>query len=248
MSHFFKLILNNRRVVVLALVISINPFSVFAGIPPAKALIYAGAGACKDGCIDAAAQVALRAGLKVVLVKPSQIKPELFDDAVVWIQPGGDAIEVANAISASKKQEIKDFIAKGGNYLGFCAGAFFADHKVDDENTISGLEILPGVTKDYTKDKRPMILPLLWYGKTRFLYFEEGAAIYPDGSQLGVNVLANYMNGAPATVTFTHGLGRVALSGAHPEAPNDWKVIENLEDPDGPDFDLSDDLMHYLLK
>jgi len=248
LSHFFKIFLNDRSVVVSAFLISFYSVSSFAFSTTGKALVYAGPGACKEGCAEAAAQVALRSGLEVVLVKPSQIKPELFKDAIVWIQPGGDAVQLAHSIPAFKKQMIKDFIAGGGTYLGFCAGAFFADHKVDDENTIDGLGILPGVTKDFTTQKGAMVLPLIWYGKLRYLYFEEGAAIFPQTDNSAVNILATYLDGVPATVSFPFGMGKVALSGVHPEAPNDWKSVEKLFDPDGSDFDLSDDLMHYLIK
>jgi len=246
LSHFFKKTLKDRRAVVLALFI-ISPFTLQEAAASGKALIYSGVGACKDGCVEAAAQVAIRAGLEVEYVKAAQIRPEIFKDAAVWIQPGGDAIQLSGAISATKKALISDFISRGGKYLGFCAGAFFADQKVDDANTVPGLGILPGVTQDYTKEKAPMILPMIWKGQLRYVYFEEGAAIYPNNQGSHVNVVAVYENFIPAVVTFKHGLGKAALSGVHPEAPSDWKAADQLNDPDGSDFDLSDDLMHQLL-
>lgn len=212
------------------------------------ALVYSGPGACsiEDGdCVSAAAEVAKRAGLNVKYVEPGYFKPSDFDRAVVWIQPGGDAIETAIQTSAQEKNMIKNFLRRGGAYLGFCAGAFFADTWVDNDNTVPGLAILPGVSFDLTQDEKPMMVYVLWEGLLRSLYFQAGPYFQIHDEQS--RVVANYLDDKPAVVYTQYGLGRVALSGPHPEAPQSWIQDDALDDSDGPDHDLSDQMLSWLL-
>ena len=218
----------------------------FADTSARVALVYSGPGACAEGCAEAAADVARRAGLEVHLVKAEDIKPELLKLASVWIQPGGDAIEVANLMSPEQKQLLRDFVHAGGGYLGFCAGAFLADAKVDNANTVEGLGFLPGTTRDLQKVAKPAMVTVDWRGKMRHLYFE-GGAYFEFPRDAPVNIIATYEDGKPATIEVHYGLGHVLVTGPHPEAPDSWKHAAGLEDADGQDFDLAEDMLRSVL-
>lgn len=215
------------------------------------AYIYADAGACDDGCIDAAAQLALRNGLKVVRVKNAnlftendRIQPRLGD---LWIQPGGDAIRAAKDLGQNGLERIRRWVAGGLNYLGFCAGSFLADQFVDDASTVPGLGLIPFPTEDFLPGHpESRILEQLWHGRLRWLYFQEGATFsVPRDS--AVSVVATYADRRPSVIHTRYGYGQVVLSGVHPEAPISWSEIEGLVDPDGEDMDLADELVDRAL-
>jgi len=201
-----------------------------------RAYIYKGTGSCLDGCSEAAADVAAQAGFIPSFIHSALIQARILREASVWIQPGGNAIEVANRLTYDQKEVLKDFVRMGGTYVGFCAGAFLADTFVDDAETIPGLALIPGTTYDYPLPKGSHILPIFWLGKTFHLYFEEGPG-FRILSGAEIEIIASYPDGTPATVRFKAGLGNVILSGAHPEAPESWK--EGLSDPDGSDIHLA---------
>jgi glutamine amidotransferase-like uncharacterized protein len=207
----------------------------------AVALVYNGSGTCAEDCAKAAAQVALRAGLKVRYVNENWSNPNLFDDAVVWIQPGGDAIQVAHTLTLAQREKIREFVGLGGGYVGFCAGAFFSDTWVDEGDTIHGLGLIPVETEDYGT-KEAAIVPVNWLGVTRYLYLEEGAyfKVYDTSP---VKVLGQYADGKVAAILARFLKGRVAVAGVHPEAPPSWKT--GLVDPDGPDYDLAIQMIRW---
>jgi glutamine amidotransferase-like uncharacterized protein len=217
-----------------------------AGLSPvsalaARALVYSGPGACPEDCAQAAAYIAQRAGMQIKLVGPD-FDVKLLHEADVWIQPGGDAVAVANAMPAGTKEELRNFIRAGGGYLGFCAGMFFADSTVDDADKIPGLGIIPGSTRDYKTVAKAVIIPINWQGKIRHMYLEEGGFFELDKGA-NATLLARYPTGEAAAIAARFGKGHVAVSGPHPEAPRSWLEEHGLEDPDGPDYDLADEML-----
>ncbi|MFN8790984.1 MAG: BPL-N domain-containing protein [Bdellovibrionales bacterium] len=219
----------------------------FQGAP--LALVYSGPGACgpKDGdCVRAAAEVALKAGLRVEFVEPGKIKLNRLQKASVWIQPGGNAIDAALAISKEERKLIRNFVANGGSYLGFCAGAFLADAWADNANTVRGLGIIPVVSYDYASSTKPFMVMLNWQGKRRHVYFQGGGA-FSTPKKGDALVVATYPNGAPAVIYSVFGRGKVAISGPHPEAPPEWAESDGLKDLDGSDADLAHQMMTWLL-
>src|SRR4051812_38200163 len=78
------------------------------------ALVYAGPGVCKDGCAEAAAAVPHRAGYRIKYVGPADVRPEVLREAAVWVQPGGDAIEVAKTLTDQQVKWLRTFVERGG--------------------------------------------------------------------------------------------------------------------------------------
>lgn len=208
------------------------------------ALVYAGPGVCLDGnCAQNAADVAIRAGLAVKFVQPFEITPELFQNAVVWIQPGGDSIEATNVITERGRHLIRAFIANGGGYLGFCAGGYLAAREID--TGIPGLALVSGEVDDYTPgDKNAYEPQTLWNNRFRQVYVEDGPTFEIADSNRE-HAVAYYPNGHVAAMKTTYGQGHVAVSGPHPEAPPSWPAFYNLHDGDGNDYDLAHDLLNW---
>jgi glutamine amidotransferase-like uncharacterized protein len=209
------------------------------------ALVWNGTGACEEGCANAAARVARRAGYEVKWVSEENLSTELLLKASLWVQPGGDGIEVAKILGSEGLAMIREFVSAGGSYIGFCAGAFLTDRWVDDFNTVEGLGITPVITADFAKPElgqQDAILSVNWGGSIRHIYFSEGATFKPYADR-DVNVFAHYQNAglpeSPAAWENQYGAGKVVVTGVHPEATSTWKRDSKLFDQDGDDTDLA---------
>jgi glutamine amidotransferase-like uncharacterized protein len=227
------------------------------------AVVYNGKGACREQCASAIARIARKAGLQVRYVNHKTLSSATLQGAAMYIQPGGDALEVLDAVKPEQLQAIRDFILSGGRYLGICAGAFLADTYVDTENTRLGLGILPGETIDYFPVQpmpKELIVETHWtegllpgIQGSRQVYFSDGAGFVLSKPAPTLEVLSTYADGVPSTVRFVHGHGKVAITGVHPEAPKKWwKPNEDrtlpLQDPDGEDHDIALALIHWLIQ
>lgn len=205
---------------------------------PPLAIIYAGPGACppNDGdCARAAAVIAQKAGYSVAYIYPGQITLQNLKTAKLYIQPGGEALIVNQHLKPSEMTALRQFVYEGGNYIGFCAGAFFAGPWLDDYDTIPGLNIVPAYTYGYGKDKKPIILRVNWSNQKRYMYFQDGAAFKVEPRYQRFVVAQYESTRTPAVMYSYFGSGKVALAGVHPEAPTWWAKSDGLYDPDGDD-------------
>jgi len=94
---------------------------------PIKNLIYRGRGACAS-CSSSAGQILEQLGQPYRYVGPESISAERLKQARMWIQPGGNALDVVKVINDQKLALFRDFVKNGGTYLGICAGAFFCGY------------------------------------------------------------------------------------------------------------------------
>lgn len=60
------------------------------------------------------------------LLSSKDISKQLLDDTSLLIVPGGSARLKASSLGTKGKKAVKDFLAEGGKYLGFCGGAGLA--------------------------------------------------------------------------------------------------------------------------
>lgn len=216
-----------------------------------KALVYKGAGACDDGCYQSAFELAKKAGFDPVYVGPKDLNAQstaaderaIFEEAKVWIQPGGYASTAMATMTPQLKTAIKKFIYNGGGYVGFCAGAFVSTSMVGTTKN-AGLGIFPGGTKLYGSGVD--IKRVQWNGSTRYLYWEGGP--YLRNLPNTVEKIAFYPNGTTATARTHYGKGKVYISGLHPEAPQSWIDYSGKKDRDldGLDFDLGIEMLHWV--
>lgn len=197
--------------------------------------IYKGIGAC-TGCPEAPHDLAVELGMNVRYVDSSSMNLKALAQAKVWIQPGGEALDVLTTVNTTHMRSLREWVSRGGSYIGLCAGAFLADSTVDDANTIAGIGLIPGTTYDYLPTKDSTVLPISWANRVQMMYFQAGPAFrIKPGYEQSVQVLARYPDGTPAAIQFRYGKGKVILSGPHPEATPDWFTIDGLQPP--PDWD-----------
>lgn len=214
------------------------------------ALIYNGTGSCPKACAISVAIAAKEAGLTPRFVSESEIDEDstsedvtaLFDHAKVWIQPGGYAKDAYLAMSAPLKKAITDFVFSGGGYVGFCAGAFMATETIGTTG-VDGLGLIRGRTATYLAHPAREGLKfsmenVRWNNHELKIYFEGGPFFYDLDSS--VDVVATYQDGlSPAAVRSSFGLGRVFLSGPHPEAPDWWWSKEGILEEEASNLPLA---------
>jgi len=138
---------------------------------------------------------------------------------------------------------IRNFVEKkGGTYIGFCAGAYFACSQVQFEM---------GTPLEVEGDRPLALFPGLGYGTLYpnvkfvygseegayaslvqpcngdipvYVYYNGGCSFKPQSMDVGYETLAVYKDisdNPPAIISLKLGLGNVLLSGVHPEICGD---------------------------
>ena len=209
------------------------------------ALVYKGPGSCDEDCSVASAHVAELAGFEVRYVGPDETNPNIFQDAAVYFQPGGYSKTVGDTMIEPMKEALKNFIANGGGYVGFCAGGFYASKP----RTVYKYLGIAAVQSDLA-NLPTSIIPVSWKdGTNRSVYFEGGPFfVVPKRSKF--EVISRYADGRAAGVQGPFGKGRVAVVGYHPEAPEWWRNYYKMVDPDGitADEQMAVDMIRWVTR
>jgi glutamine amidotransferase-like uncharacterized protein len=134
------------------------------------------------------------------------------------ILPGGNFIQLGNNLTAGATANIRSAIQNGVNYLGICAGAFFAGNSpYNGLNLTSGSQFGFYAAEARGIRKAPVAITDAG-GQMLDHYWEDGPQLTGWGAVVG-----KYPDGTPATVEGTFGSGWVILTGVHPEAPESWR-------------------------
>jgi glutamine amidotransferase-like uncharacterized protein len=136
----------------------------------------------------------------------------------LFIVPGGNFIDIGKGLAPDTTAHIRAAVYDGLNYLGICAGGFFAG-----DSGFNGLNLTSGVRFGfYSAEERGIrkaAVPVAIVGASRLEhYWEDG----PQFSGWGA-VVGWYPDGTPAIVEGAFGNGWVILSGVHAEAPESWR-------------------------
>ncbi|GGJ63598.1 BPL-N domain-containing protein [Streptomyces brasiliensis] len=226
----------------------VNPET--AGRRRPLALVYRGPASRPAGCSEAAAALLATGpwGLDVRFTGPREDFPlsaESLSQAVLYAQPGGGALSSAYRKLRRQRQAIRDFVHGGGRYLGFCLGGYLA-------GATPGFSLLPGDTDQYIAspgatihDERDTVVQVMWRGRPRTVFFQDGPFFILD-ENADATVLATYDNATPAAVVTRFGQGRIAVTGPHPEATDDWYTAYGL--PVHHTLDLAVDLVETVMQ
>jgi len=134
------------------------------------------------------------------------------------IIPGGNFEAIGKSLTSAATANVRSAVQSGLDYLGICAGAFFAGN-----SPYNGLNLTSGARFGfYAAEARGIRKSTVAItdagGQTLDQYWEDGPQLTGWGA-----VVARYPDGTPAVVEGTYGSGWVILSGVHPEAPADWR-------------------------
>ena len=217
------------------------------------ALVYRGRAARPAACSEAVAELlgSSPRGFDVAFVGPRQelrLTPDNIARAVLYAQPGGGELRPSYRRMRRSRDTIRDYVAAGGRYLGFCLGGYLA-------GATPGFDLLPGDTDQYVStagaevtDTGDTVVEVAWRGTPRRLYFQDGPVfqLRPQTARR-TTVLARYSTGGIAAFTSAFGRGRVGGVGPHPEAPPAWFRDARLPVvPSG--ADLGHDLIDEVLR
>ncbi|QUH03286.1 hypothetical protein HUO13_22825 [Saccharopolyspora erythraea] len=216
------------------------------------ALVYRGPAAKPVECSEAAAELLSSSPRRfdIRYVGPKErleLSPRTLASATLYIQPGGGGLKRGYRAMKSYKKAIREFVGDGGRYVGFCLGGYLA-------GASPGFALLPGDTDQYistcgatVRSTDETVVEVLWRGRARYLYFQDGAMFLLSPDARGVDVLARYRSGEIAALAAPFGAGRVAVAGPHPEATSDWFEDAGLHIPGGSGFDLGHDLIEAVM-
>ena len=172
------------------------------------------------------------------LVSADYVNTHNLDGFNLLCIPGGDMYEYGNSISSTGRQNIKNFLSKGGGYIGVCGGAYYASKAIYWRGAplpVQSLGIFPGSASgpvdqimpypNYTMCKVNIVKtnhPItVGQPSSEWVLYYWGPALSPNVGT-NVTVLGNYdLSNATVMVAFEYGAGRVFLIGTHPEIEED---------------------------
>jgi len=150
------------------------------------------------------------------------------------IVPGGNFVEIGRSLTANTTAKIRSAVENGLNYLGICAGGFFAGN-----SPYNGLNLTSGVRFGFysaeNRGVRKAAVAISGAGtSTLDQHWEDGPQFTGWGAVVG-----KYPDGTPAIVEGSVGSGWVVLSGVHPEAPERWRRGMSFHTPASVDHDYA---------
>jgi glutamine amidotransferase-like uncharacterized protein len=186
----------------------------------ASILLFSGTGA-SAGDVAAVEAILNDNGLDYFSANSAQLN-ELGESQIrryrLLIVPSGNFVDIGNGLTSGATAKIRNAVDGGLNYLGICAGAFFAGN-----SPYNGLNLTSGVRFHFyaAEDRgiRKAAVAIASAGApTLDQYWEDGPQFTGWGAVVG-----KYPDGTPAVVEGTFGSGWVILAGVHPEAPYAWR-------------------------
>ena len=212
---------------------------------PLRLAVYVGDGARGIGTFRWLELTALAEGVETVPVDAGSIRGGALDDADTLIVPGGSSVTMAKTLGADGRRRIKEFVARGGGYIGTCAGCCLVMAPNKARPVMLG--IVPytfgeaGGGQDMAElkinfNERAEALAGIKKGDMR-VKFSRGPVPVParTATNDAIEVVATYASdvnaktdkrrpskaGQPAALAGTYGKGRVFVFAVHPEVDVD---------------------------
>lgn len=145
-----------------------------------------------------------------------ELENSFFDDVDMLAFPGGfgnsDSYDYLLRINGDP---IREFVAKGGKYLGICMGAYWAGSHYF--NLLEGIDAVQYYKRPTACTRRPhtKAMPVTWNGREDKMFFNDGCTFVGKGKY---ETIARYSNGEPMAI-IQNNLG---LIGCHPESEKFW--------------------------
>ncbi len=158
---------------------------------------------------------ALSPHYEVRLFSRDWVSPKFFNDIDVVCFPGGFGdSDRYDTLMKWNDDNIREFVARGGKYLGICMGAYWADK--DYLNILKDTRVVQYIKQPNTCTRRPhpKAMPISWQGHSERMYFYDGPAMIGGGYE----TFATYSNGDAMAII----QGNVGLIGCHLESEQWW--------------------------
>ena len=191
-----------------------------AADPAADILLFSGHGTSTND-VAAFERVLTEHQFKYAVVNSDQLNAmaeSVLANHRLLIVPGGNFEEIGHGLTPATTTMLRNAIRGGLNYLGICAGAFFAgDSPYNGLNLTSGVRFgfyaaeSRGIRKAAVRIEMPD-------GRSFDQYWEDGPQLTGWGE-----VVARFPDGTPAVAQGAFGAGLILLAGIHAEASESWR-------------------------
>jgi len=138
-----------------------------------------------------------------------------LDEVDLVVFPGGDGdASVFSQVMKLNLKDIKDYMSKGGKYLGVCMGAYWADQYYFD--LLRGTRVVQYIKRSSAEVKSSYgtTVSVMWRGSPQRMYFYDGPTFIGGDFE----VVARYANEDPMAIV----QGGVGLIGCHLESDSNW--------------------------
>jgi glutamine amidotransferase-like uncharacterized protein len=146
----------------------------------------------------------------------NELEEVFFDDVDMIAVPGGlgDASSFDSAFTYNARP-VRDFVARGGRYLGICMGAYWAGRHY--LNILQDVDVVQYITRPGTDTRRPHAknIKINWNGSSTEMFFYDGCALVGNGEY---DTISMYSNGDPMAIIQKN----IGLIGCHPESEQFW--------------------------
>jgi biotin--protein ligase len=177
---------------------------------------------------------------EVKFISAEEIKEsDWVEETSLFIMPGGADIPYTKSLNGDGNQKIREYVERGGSFLGICAGAYYSGNS---------LEFAPGTDMEVLGERElaffdglvrgPCLAPYVYNSgegsraaslnyiesnatlsdKTTLVYYNGGGLFVGAKSMPGIKVLATYndlLGDEAAIIECIIGKGKVILSGVH---------------------------------
>jgi len=140
-----------------------------------------------------------------------------FDDVDIIAIPGGIGdSESYGSLMKLHKKKIKEFVARGGKYLGICMGAYWAGSHYF--NILDSVDAVQYLSRPGTDTRRPHAknISITWDTKPMNMFWYDGCALVGDTAKF--ETVATYANGDAMAIIQNN----IGLIGCHPESQAHW--------------------------
>lgn len=153
-------------------------------------------------------------------------------NAILFIMPGGADLLYAKKLNGAGNAKIKQYVKRGGSYLGICAGSYYASSYVefDKQGDLAVLgdrelkffdgkvigPILASYSYDTQSGSRAAKISTAFPDLSETFVFYNGGGYFENAeSHSNIQIIASYQNKLPAIIYIKYGKGQVILSGVH---------------------------------
>ena len=150
------------------------------------------------------------------LFSKNTVEDMFFDDVDMVAFPGGIGdSESYHTIVKRNEQRLREFVNRGGRYLGICMGAYWAGSEYLD--ILNGVDAVQYLRRPNTDTRRPHAknIAVTWQGRPDSMFWYDGCALVGEGDY---ETVATYANGDAMAII----QNRIGLIGCHPESQPVW--------------------------
>ena len=209
-----------------------------ASSEPLEVGIFAGTGPRSNGCVEWFRLVNASPEMNLTLLDADDVRAGALEKLDVLVMPGGSSPMIKKDLGSAGVAKLKDYIRKGGGYVGTCAGCSLVMEEKEDATR--GISVIP-YGRAGSKGKFLMPVDVNERGAAAMgikageykIRYSAGPVLFPSTNKIegaSFEVWGSYasdfdcpksklrMKGMGAIVGGTYGKGRVFAIACHPES------------------------------